>query len=204
MIIRTLVPLAEPPPICEVTITPLPATGAQSPVLAFVVGLLLLLIGFILIALTARSRSSEPGVTALSAVGLAAAGALVVLSPNPAIADTGQIKYGPGCTLMTLDEVTVVTPTPLVPGDSATMITSTITNRYATPITLSGEVKYGEGALTEPDLIAQVLFDSETGPVMLAPDAASVATMEVELSSESDNSIQGLDVSLTLMITATE
>lgn len=191
------------PPICEITIDPLPATGATSPQLMLIFGVLLLLAGtFAVIA--ARKKTKQLRVVTTGVVALTLAGSMLAVSPISAAADATVVNYGPGCTLMTIDEVTTTTVKNLLPGDRETIVTATVTNRYGSPITLRGEVQYDDSSIAESNLITEVLFDSQEGPVVLQTGNASVSTLDVYLPASAGNTSQGLDYGLTFVITAAE
>lgn len=199
--------------VCEATISTLPATGGTTPAWLFIVGILTLLAGITLVVLAARrarfrSRSSSRGglPAALAITALLAGG--LILAPHtttPAHAAPGQVAYTPGCTLIHIDQIALAdAAAEMLPGDTVTALTATITNRYSAPIRVEGTPQLGTGGLPTTALTIDTLFTGQTGPVTLAPGASTAVTVTITLPPTTDNSMQGATAPLSLTITASE
>ena len=207
------------PETCTATVETVPAalsgTGAASlPWPLMGVGLLAVFLGVVVVLVVARhtrtQRGRAPKAMLAAALLLGASIGVTGLSgvgATPAQAATSEVTYSDGCALFAIDVGETQPPgaTNLLPGDTQTAVTVTVTNRFTAAIKIAASAEL-EG--TTP-LVASVHLDGVVhgtgdGPVALAPGVSTQIDVLVELPSHTGNEHQGSQVGLTLTVSGAE
>ncbi|MBB3044256.1 hypothetical protein [Nocardioides soli] len=186
---------------CTASVGSLPETGAGAPLWLLPLALVLLVAGTVLLLRARRGRTAGAMLAAAVVAG-------VLLSPAGAPrahADTAQVDYGDGCSLITIDESAITWAATagtvgLLPGDRVAVLTVPVTNSDAVPIRLSGRLRTDASA---SGLHGRVRFDDIGGPVLLAPGQRTVATLVVDVLPSAGDDLQGTTTPLELVLTAT-
>lgn len=194
---------------CTVVVE-LAGTGADAVLAGVLGGLFLAAAGAALLLLLlwrARRRGRAPALVVLVAFAAVAALALPgPLAAAPAHAAASDVDYGDGCTLMTVDEATLLfepVTTSLLPGDDVRAIQVEVENRFAGDIDLDAAARLGSGALAGV-LDVEVLIDGRPSPVVIGPGARVMVEVRVALAPGVSNAVQGETVTIDLLLTASE
>ena len=193
-------PVLAAAPTCTATVQSLPDAGAGMSPWWIAAALAMIVAGAAVLLLARRSRL----IAALVGIGLLG---LVLTTPSPPpAAAANEIGYAEGCTLIAIDAESVTWTAParatgLLPGDTAPVLTLTLTNTYAEPVRLSGRLRVAP-ALAE-DLAGRVRFDDAPGPTWLAPGQRIEVTLDIGLTPTADDDLQGRETPLELVLTAT-
>jgi LPXTG-motif cell wall-anchored protein len=184
---------------CTATVGSLPNTGTHVSSWPIALALVLIAAGVALLLLVRRRR------TGAATLALLAAGLLLTpAGAHRAYAESAQVDYGKGCTLITIDDSAVTWGTPatthnLLPGDSVVAVTVPLTNTADTPIHVTGVLNLQ----STTGLTGDVRFDHTTGPVLLKPGQHTTATATVRLPPDTDNHHQATATPLQVVLTAT-
>lgn len=185
-------------------------TGADAVLAGVLGGLALAAAGLaLLLLLLWRARRRGRAGALLAILALVGAAALALPGPHtvtPAHAAASNIDYSAGCTLITLDEATLVfepVTGSLLPGDEVRAIQVEVENRFAGDIDLDAAAILGSGPLAGV-LVVEELIDGGPAPIVLAPGARAVVEVHVALAPGIGNAAQAETVTIDLMLTASE
>lgn len=194
--------------ICTAVVASIAQTGADAVVAWVLVAVVVIVVGFALV-LVRRARRDRGGGGAGAGVALVALVALALAGPQgapPAHAAASDVDYGPGCTLIVVDEsLTVFEPVTMnmLPGDDVTAIRTVVENRFAGDIELDAEAQLDSGPLAAL-LDVEVLVDGGPAPVVLTPGQRVTVEVHVALAPGVGNTVQGSSVAIDLVLTASE
>ena len=210
------------PDTCEVVVAAgsLPATGGPDATAVLVISLAIVLTGVAMMMLARRRRRA-----ALMATGALAA--LLVLAPTAgpvavaAPAETGaagvsmvgatgdaptvETTYGEGCTLLRVGDL-VIDPRigDLLPGDAATLIEGTVTNRFEAPVLLTGSVRFPEASPLTAALHTELRLAGTDGPALVAPGTSVRVELAASLPASVGDHLQGMLAPLELVLTGVQ
>lgn len=188
-------------PTCTATVQSLPNTGADVSMWWIAAAVVLILAST---ALLLRTRRRGRVVAALLAIGLLA-GVSTLPGPAPASA-SDVVEYADGCALIDVDPGSVTWTAPpraadLLPGDTAPVLSLTVTNSYAEPVRLYGRLRTATPFAS--DLEGRVRFDGAEGPVRLSPGEQIDVTLGIALARTADDDLQDAETPIGLVLTAT-
>jgi hypothetical protein len=184
-------------------------TGADGLLAGALGGVALAAAGLVVLLLLVLVRSERRSARAL--VVLLALGVAVLALPgphtaSPAHAAASDVDYSAGCTLIVVDEATLVfepVTANLLPGDDVRAIQAVVENRFAGDIELDADALLGSGPLAGV-LEVEVLIDGGAAPVVLAPGARALVEVHVALAAGVSNAAQAQTVTIDLVLTASE
>lgn len=184
-------------------------TGADGLLAGVLGGVALAAAGLVVLLLLVLVRSERRRARAL--VVLLALGVAVLALPGPHTASPAQaaasdVDYGAGCTLIVVDEATLVfepVTANLLPGDDVRAIQAVVENRFAGDIELDADALLGSGPLAGV-LEVEVLVDGGAAPVVLAPGARVTVEVHVAVAAGVSNAAQAQTVTIDLVLTASE
>lgn len=192
---------------CTVVVA-LAGTGADAVLAGVLGGLSLAAVGLVLVLLLVW-RTRRRGRALVAVLALATVAALALPGPHtatPAHAAASDVDYGSGCTLITVDEATLVfepVTASLLPGDDVRAIQVEVENRFAGAIDLDAAALLGAGSLAGV-LDVEVLIDGGPAPVVLAPGSRVTVEVHVALAPGIGNAAQAETVTIDLVLTASE
>lgn len=196
------------PEVCIATVTTLPTTGADVPGWWILAGLLLITGGIAALVLVRSRRRCDADTTLLTCAGLVLIAGLILAptATSPAQAASGDVTYSTGCSLIEVDQIDHTSPdaASLLPADTVTVLTATVTNRYTTPITLTSTALLDPVSALTALLEANVTVDGTAGPVTLAAGGSAHVEVTVSLPSTATDEVQGVSTGVTLRLEAAQ
>lgn len=185
--------------VCEVTVGSLAATGRDGATLPWLIvaALALATIGVVIGRRWPSSRHAAAAVVVVFALG-------VSLGAHPAEARAaGEVTYSEGCRLISVDQVTTPSEISLLPGDEQTVLSGTIHNLTAEPVTVSLVSEVGT-ALAGIVSHTTLVNDAAAERVTLPAGAAAQVAVRVSLALSQDDSAQGASAGSALKISASQ
>lgn len=192
--------------ICTAVVASIAQTGADAVVAWVLVAAVVIVVGFALVLVRRARRDRRGGGATVALVALVALALAGPQGASPAHAAASDVDYGPGCTLIVVDEsLTVFEPVTMnmLPGDDVTAIRTVVENRFAGDIELDAEAQLHSEPLAAL-LDVEVLVDGGPAPVVLTPGQRVTVEVHVALAPGVGNTVQGSSVAIDLVLTASE
>lgn len=205
------------PQVCAVVVHTLAetGTGGQGPLLLALAALLIAAAIAIAFVVRAHRRTAAEGGKGRGALGSGSAAALALLAavamsaaalgtapPALAAPSDNPVQYSDGCELFGVADVNVTgEAVDMLPGDSAVVISATVTNKFDGPISITVSTAAEAGS----ELVPSTTIDGAvTNTATLAKGATATIEISVTLPMGADNSLQGSAAGLTITISGVE